>query len=381
MDPLFSAGFALLQFGGAATVVGGLGYAIWERRKTTAQRMAEPWRLGAEPLGFKVDAGGSFTSRWVRLAGRHDGRAASGHFHIAGNLAYIDGVQAGDLLAVYTASQQAYGMTRVSVDVGAPLPHGLHVRPESAASETLRYMGVQDVQLGDAGLDSALHVSCDQPDRLRALAATEAGRRALGTMVRNPGLSVYRGQVRCDAEGEHPERLVALLDAASGVAADLEAAVRLGLDGVARELGLSRSGDRVDGGRDGIRFSLVLGPDRGRVVVALPVGAPEGLCIVRAGAPDPGGHAVPLANPILGRLVMVRAAAPEEATAALDERATEAVLAVVRGHEGARVEAGEITLPVEAVHAPAAFLAALEDGLALARSLGREDPEPDRNGP
>ena len=375
MDPLFSAGFALLQFGGAATVVGGLGYAIWERRKTTARRRAEPWRLLAEPLGFNVDVGGWFASWWVRLEGQYAGRAASGHFHIAGNLSYIDDVNSRDLLAVYSASQQALGMSRVSVAVAAPLPRGLHLRPETAGSETLRYMGVQDVQIGESSLDSALHVSCDQPERLRALAATEAGQRALRTLAANPALSVYRGQVRCDAEGERPERLVAMLEAASGVAVDLEAAVRLGLVGFAESLGLPASGNRVEGERDGIRFSAELHPGRGRLVVALPLGAPEGLCIVRAGAPDPGGHPVPLANPILGRLVMVRAQVPGVAARALDEQATQAVLAVVRGHEGARVEDGAITIPVDDVHDANAFAAALEDGLALARSLRLAGPD------
>lgn len=370
MDPI-SAGIALVQFGGVATVVGGLGYGIWRRRKGLAERMAWPWQDHAEPLGFTVLAGGSLASRWVRLEGEHRGRPARGHFHIAGNLAYIEGAGAAEVMVVSSASKQPYGMTRVSVEVAAPLPLGLHLRQETAGSETLRYLGVQDVQLGDAMLDSALHVSCGEPERIRALAETAAGRRALGALARRPGLSVHEGRVRCDAEGERPERLVELLDEATSVAADLESAVRVGLDGFAAGLGLARVEDRVSGECDGLRFEAMLKAAHGVVVVWLPEGAPAGLCIVHADAPEPGGRPVPLANPILGRLVAVRASDPASAAGALDEQATEAVLAVIRGHEGARVERGEVVLPVRAVHDPGAFSAALGDALALARSLVR----------
>ncbi len=82
MDPL-SAGFAFLQAGGAATVLGGVGYAFWRWRRAAAQRLAAPWHEAAGSLGFTVETGGSLTTRWVRLEGRYDGRAARAQFLIA----------------------------------------------------------------------------------------------------------------------------------------------------------------------------------------------------------------------------------------------------------------------------------------------------------
>ena len=368
MEP-FSAGFALLQFGGMATVVGGLGYAMWTRRKAMSERMADPWRRAAGPLDLQVQAGGSLTTRWVRLVGEHRGRAVRGHFHIAGNLAYMEGVDAGHWMASGGAHQQPYGVTRVSVAVATALPRGLHLRPETAGSETLRYLGVQDVQLGDAALDSALHVSCDQPERLRALLATAPGERALQALARTPGLSLAEGAVRLDVEGECPERLGALLGSASRVAADLEAASRAGIEGLASAMGLVRRGDVVEGEREGLRFAACLTASGGRVTVGLPAAAPAGLAIVAADRPDPDGLPVALADPILGRLVTVRASEPVEAAAAFSGATTEAVLGVVRGHPGARLSDGEIVVPVPDAHDPEALRRALEDALALARSI------------
>ena len=129
------------------------------------------------------------------------------------------------------------------------------------------------------------------------------------------------------------------------------------------------AGRVAQGQREGLRFAACLTASGGRVTVGLPAAAPAGLAIVAADRPDPDGLPVALADPILGRLVTVRASEPVEAAAAFSGATTEAVLGVVRGHPGARLSDGEIVVPVPDAHDPEALRRALEDALALARSI------------
>lgn len=368
MDP-WLIGFGALQAGGAVTAVSGLVYGIWTIRKRSAEAMAEAWREAAAPLGLAVRAGGGLSSRWVRLRGEHAGRAVRAHFAISGNAAYASRFDVEAWGGLGNTGPNHLGITEVSVQVGAPLPAGLHIRQESAASETLRYMGIQDVQLGDEALDSALHVSCDAPERLRQLVGTPAGLRAVQLLARTPGLSIRKGAVHQESEAERPEALAGTLRALAALCQDLEAAMRGGLSGLAGARAGVVEGEAVVGTTGGISWRAAISASGGEVRVQLVDGGPAGLCIVPPGGDPPEGRPVSLPNPILGRLVTIRAADPDEVVARLDEAATEAVLAVVRGHAGARVVDGAVVVPVDDVFDPDAFAGALDDALRLAMAL------------
>jgi hypothetical protein len=201
------------------------------------------------------------------------------------------------------------------------------------------------------------------------MVGTEAGARAMQLLACKPGLSVEGGAVHMEQEGEVPEALPGMLRTLATLAADLEGAMRVGLDALAARRGHPLKGDTVEGHHEGLPWLARVASHGGEVRVDLVDGGPRHLSIVAPDAAAPLGVPVTLPNPILGRLVQIRAADPAAVAALLDEEATEAVLAVVRGHPGARVQDGEVFVPVGEVFDPEAFAAALDDALRLARAL------------
>lgn len=352
-------------------------------QKAVAAAFLRRWERLREGLGLAcADETGAFAGRGYRLSGTRAGRAVEVRFHVAGKQAWTDQSQAlpassaGVVLALTTPTVQPdFGWTIVRVQVAAPLPAGLRLRHESAGSEALRYLGIEDAQLGDTWLDSHLHVSVDDLAGARALAATEPGNSALRRLAGREGMVLEDGWLDARVAGERPQDVEALLEEVGTVADELEQAVLGRLSALARRRGLALEGQPATGAAgvvSGLQVAARIQPEGTWLTVALPESAPAGLRIAEEAPRDSGaGHVVALANPLLSRVIDVRAVDLAAAARVLaSDQATEDVLAVVKAHPGAMVSSGRVVVPLPGAVDAAALDEVLTDAVRLARRLG-----------
>jgi len=361
-----------LGIGALIAAVGGVSWVVLRVRRAQIAREAPafraPWLTAAEALGLGFEATEAPGRRSYRLTGRVEGHEVTADFDVRGEHAWPHplALRAGPLDTHVVPP----GRTRVAVAVRAPLPRGLHLRRETAATEALRYAGVQDILLGDPVLDGSLHVRCASPVAAARLASHPAGRRALHALARAEHLEVASQEVIDAAPGEQPAQLAAMVRRAVSVATDLEAAAAGPLDAVAAARGLTRATDpeapAASGQVRGHQVRLTASADGTALVVRPAHPPPPDLWVAAQLAPHTPGEPLGLANPILSRLIAARAAHPEAAARWLTEATTEPLLAVIQGHAGARVDGGAVHLALPAEATAEALDAAVEDALRLA---------------
>ena len=226
--------------GSLGSVIGGVVYA---QRRRIARLSVEPAAVGeaAERPGLALDADHGWRRRGYRLSGERDGWPVQVALHLRRpHVAPVGAAAVSEMGLPSRADTHVVppGETRVSAPVRAALPQQLSVRQETSATETLRYLGLQDLQIGDAALDPALLFSSGQPAAPVALAQHPAARRAFGAIAAHEGLELRDGRVTLRRSGERVAELEGLLDLVRSVAQDLAAACHGALLAVARQEGL-----------------------------------------------------------------------------------------------------------------------------------------------
>ena len=368
----------LLAIGALIAGLGGASWGLLKHRRGQLRRIAPglraPWDDAAQTLGLTLEATELVGRRSYRMRGVVDGHAVSVAFEVRGELAWPPMLAPGGSLP--DTHIVPPGQTTVSVAVRAPLPRGLHLRRETAATEALRYAGIHDILLGDSVLDGTLHVRCDAPRAAVAMAAHPSGRAALQAVARSESIEVADQRITDRRPGELPDRLDAMIRGVLAVAVGLEAAACGPIDAVAAARGLSRSthdgAPSAAGQVRGHAVRLTRGPDGTELTVHPSRPPPSDLRVAArhatGGLGEPGGAGAPvrLANPILGRLVDARAADPDAVALWLADALTEPLLAVIQGHPGARIDHGVVHLDLPAEATAEALDAAVEDALRLA---------------
>lgn len=120
----------------------------------------------------------------------------------------------------------------------APCPVAFSVRKETAGHKMLHWLGVEDIQVGDAALDRALWFQSPTPDALRSFMASRRPLVALRCFYERAGteatLDVHRegAHIFWERQGADPEDAHKTLLGCLELVADLQAAHALG-DGAA----------------------------------------------------------------------------------------------------------------------------------------------------
>ncbi|HCH64203.1 MAG TPA: hypothetical protein DFR83_15475, partial [Deltaproteobacteria bacterium] len=182
------------------------------------------------------------------------------------------------------------------------------------------------------------------------------------------------------------EALAPLLDDTLAIFIQLSAALDRYSETLASRSGLRivpryvRNLPRFTGVREGARIKLrqARQGDGMRLQITIPDPVDDGL--VLRSKQQASGAEVPMLDPILDGHVAVETAQPEAVRTHLGcDQVREDVLALVMGYPDAQVSEGTITVTIPSCE-PAKVLTAIDDALALARSLSVKAHTPDPNG-
>lgn len=338
-------------------------------------RFAAPRRAAADRLGIRFSETSGWNHRGYDLSGERPDRAVRVAFAIRGKHAWPPWSALPGAGLPGPGDDPFYpGFTTVRVPVRASLPTALSISHETTAGEALRYVGLQDLQLGHPDLDSALRVATGRPAATVDLAQHPAARRGLDAIARTEGMRLDEGWIEIRMRGERAAEVDALLEQASAVARDLETAANSGMLGAAAQLGLDvearPTGPPLTGAIDGIDVEVAAVAGGARLRATLPDTAPAGLRVDAPGRAPVEGALVRIPNPVLARAIQITADEPAAAAARFTDAVTEAVLSVVRGHDRAHIRDGRVEVRLEGPQDPDALATLVRELAGLARALG-----------
>ncbi len=257
------------------------------------------------------------------------------------------------------------------------LPARLRFQVEGVGWKLLQGLGLKDIEVGDDGIDDALRITSADPGATLEVMQGERTRHALRTVLRANLRVILEDRVLkllqvgvADREiGTRYLEFVELIRALDGALSRpwSRMAEREGLS-----LRRSRRRTRVEGQWGGLNLTAVADsggggdPCRSRIQVGIPGELPRGLWITRRDEDAPAG-CLDLPDPVVGHMLCVRCQRPELAVELLDDDDLRAaLLEVVHGHPGSRVQGDAVVLEVDQ------FLGeAIEEKVAMAVNLAR----------
>ena len=267
--------------------------------------------------------------------------------------------------------------TRVQVVPPQQVPDGLRLTPEGLGSALVKAVGGQDIQVGEAALDSRTRIQGDNPADVQALFAdARLQSELLGLFSTSRFNHFGGGAVVLEKRGRVTDDIGRLMEQALSIARQLsEARMRPWNDLVRRHPDLALStpdrahialaGQTADGLH--VQAAARLDAGRTRLTVAVPADLPPGLVI--AAGDRPGG--VRLGDPVLDGMVSVSGAPAEVLRPLLlDDELRGELLAVVHAFPGSRVSGNSVVLNLP-VASTLELADRLEDACRLARALAR----------
>ncbi len=248
-------------------------------------------------------------------------------------------------------------VTRMNARLPGLLPPGLRLQVEGVGWKLLGGLGLKDIQVGDAQIDSALRITSTDP--AAAVAAFRSP--AVGAAIR----SVLDQNLRVILEGRDLKVLqVGVADREVGERYDQLLAVARAVSGaltepwrrMAQAHGLVLKVDdrrvRVDGRWAGLQMTATAGRwaegrTRTSIRVRVPAELPRDLWILRRDEVAPEG-CLDLPDPVIGHLLCVRCPRPGIVPALLDDDELRTLLLeVIHGHPGSAVQNNGVMLEVE----------------------------------
>ena len=268
--------------------------------------------------------------------------------------------------------------TQVTTSARRSMPAGMVIAQESLLASIGKLFGGQDIQIGEASLDSKLRFQAGSEETLIALFTHAPLKRAIRALTSYTTYSAIRGQeitlekrgqVRTaaglEALTQEAITLAAELDRAR-VRGSLEAAERLSLSVKERKNTLRMLGTYRE---QTVEVSVDLRRDTTTITVPLS-GLPQQFSVVAGKQAD----AVRLGDPILDGMVSVRTEHPEQIAALLRDDALRGVLlAVVHAWPKSTVTNKSITLRLPHVRS-SELETRLEEVTTLAAGLTRARP-------